>query len=75
MDHDHRDLVLRFFVDGAFTFYLFHLSGIYVAANLSGRVLAMMCWRPLQSVSSSCRRWCRPLHRWVIAPSRALRLL
>ena len=66
---------LSFCIDGAFTFYLFHMTGIYLVANLLGPVLdrnvLLIFWIVVVSVPPAVLA----IHAWVIVPSPTLRLL
>jgi glucan biosynthesis protein C len=66
---------LGFFVDGAFTFYLFHLTGIYVVAQLVGPRLGQDVLMTFVVCVVTVPPLVLGLHRRVIAPNRILRLL
>lgn len=65
---------LSFFVDGAFSFYLFHLSFIYIVANLVGPALDNIILTFLVIVAT-VPPLVLLLHARVIAPVPVLRLL
>lgn len=65
---------LAFFVDGAFTFYLFHLSFIYIIAHLVGPIAGNIIVT-FAIIVATVPPLVLLLHARVIAPSPVLRLL
>ncbi len=66
---------LNLCVAGAFTFYLFHLTGIYVVAHLLDLWFRPDVWVAFAIVVVTVPPLMLALHAYVIAPSPALRLL
>ena len=74
MNFNKPSRALSFLVDSAFTFYLFHLTGIFIVANLIGPSLDNLVLTFLVIVAV-VPPVVLLIHAWVVAPSSVLRFL